>query len=158
MRHRSNAYTAQRGTVYEDNMRKVTAAFAAIRKHKIFARQNFLCCGSCAGYALGTQLTTARAKGKAAKGAVYYHRQDADHALEAGVLCIGYGAGDGDDSLAMDAETVEVGKIAVQCLRDAGLDVQWDGDKWSRIKVIIWRTAAAQAQFERDGIMVANGD
>lgn len=158
MRHRSNAYTANRGTIYEDNMRKVTEAFRAIRKHKIFARQNFLCCGSCASYALGTQLTEARAKGKEAKGAVYYHRQDAECALEAGVLYIGFGAGDGDDSLAMDEQTVEVGKITVQCLREAGLDVTWDGDKWSRITVTIWRTAAEQAAFDRDGIMVASGD
>lgn len=149
-----DAYSFDRGLTYEANMEKVAAAFKAMRANGLVARQNFMCCGSCASSALSDQLNKARGKGKAVKGAVYFHRQDSECALDYGKLYIGFGAG-GENA---EADCLEVGRIAVECLRAAGLEVKWDNSVWTRPVVTIWRSERDQAQFDRDGIMLPDCD
>ncbi|KKN70745.1 hypothetical protein LCGC14_0427400 [marine sediment metagenome] len=112
-----------------DDFRAQTAkAFRYMRNARIIARQNFSCCGSCGGYEIATDI---RAWNKAKKddakkkiGAAFYSRQGTAKTLrdaEKGVR-INFYKLDGDD-----AGTEAVGRIVADCVRRAGLDVDWNG-------------------------------
>ncbi|OJD09366.1 hypothetical protein ACJ73_10375 [Blastomyces percursus] len=62
--------------------------------------------------------------------------QDAYRAVGRRGLCVRYGA-----LSDVDAETVEVGKTAVQVLRDVGLRVVWNGrpEMVIRVTPLSWR-------------------
>jgi hypothetical protein len=61
----------------------------------------------------------------------FYHRQDNDSRLKGEDFHIGYGptAGGGDGM------TERAAKIVVECLRNAGLSIHWEGDIETRILV-----------------------
>ncbi len=151
MRRYSNPrYPTANYTTILANKAKLTAAFKAMRAHGIIARQNFLCCGSCAGSQLGEDLKKPRNEKKA--GAVYFHRQDDQSRQEGYNFHIGYGARDGldlaslgveveSDAKADDAATEYVGRITLLCLAEAGLEVEWDGTAIERIVVVQAPTA-----------------
>lgn len=121
---------------YGDFCHKVTAAFKAVRKEGLIARQNFKCCGSCAGYDLATQVEKMpEAKRQKVKGAVFYHRQDTQRMMEEECLFLNFGQIDSQEVGEVGLPTEEVGKIVTRVFKEAGLNVEWDGDKYSRIKV-----------------------
>lgn len=97
----------------------LTLAFRALRKKGYLARQNFMCCGGCAGSALGDRWEQKHGKDVPAKG-VYYHRQDNERIPDTCETYLGWG-GDGEEICA--------------ALREQGLRVEWDGTEMQRILV-----------------------
>lgn len=95
------------------NKQSLNAAFVQLRNAGYFAKQNFLCCGSC-GWAEMTN--------KEAKKAVFYHGQDADDLKENGSCYLSW-SGDG--------------KEIVKILRANGVDAEWNGEAGTRILITI---------------------
>src|SRR3972149_4184967 len=56
---------------------KIGAAFAELRADGFLAKQNYLCCSSCAGYAMAERASQLADRGRRVAGVVFYHRQDA---------------------------------------------------------------------------------
>ena len=104
-------------------------AFRAMRKADLVARQNFSCCGSCAGYEIATDIKAMpdaqRAK---VRGCAFYTRQTAADFNRRGFtgLYIPYGPVDVDD-VQVGLDTVAVGQIVATSLKEAGIIVVWDG-------------------------------
>ena len=123
---------------------KVTNGFKAFRKKarevfggKVYARQNFLCCGGCASSALTTEIEAFNAKGKKTKaiGAVWYHKQDTGGMNRGHDLYIGYGAHDAVGDCSKDMMTKRIGDLLFVCLEAEGLTLEWDGEIRTRIAV-----------------------
>jgi hypothetical protein len=122
---------------------KINAGLAAFRKvsraklgGKVYTRQNYLCCGGCASSALYEECRAAEAKRpNSVVGSVFYHKQDAYRMRNGGALYFNYGGFDEASHERQQALTQEIGKILVQCLREAGCTVEWSGDITARIKV-----------------------
>jgi len=100
--------------------KRLLAAFAALRKQKIVARANYLCCGSCAAAGIGEYV-----KKIGAKGGVYWHDQDDENVPE-GFVYVGFGARD-------DGDDAEIGRALVDALKAQGLKVEWDGTAMHRV-------------------------
>lgn len=131
---------------------RLNEAFKAMRGMGLLARQNFKCCGNCAGYALA-ELVTAMPEAKRAKvrGACSYHSQDAAKMFparrrewldgrwvwtqEPAGTYLQYGQVDTQAHGPQGLPTEEVGKLVVQALEAAGLEVDWDGKASTRIWV-----------------------
>lgn len=66
------------------------------------------------------------------RGYCFYHGQDVERAMTDGVLYLAFGdlAEDGDESL-----DLEVGKLIVNELSEAGFETVWDGTKQERVSV-----------------------
>jgi hypothetical protein len=104
-------YTAKTKKMKTENKKKLNQAFAALRKAGYTAKQNFLCCQSCAWNALSN---------KEAEKAVFYHQQDADDLKETGIIHLAWSGN---------------GKEIVKILKEHGLDVEWEGSDNKRIVV-----------------------
>jgi len=92
---------------------RITEAFRELRKLGYFARQNFLCCQSCAWYEVP--------KEKAEK-VVFYHNQDNDRLKSEGKCHLAW-AGDGNE--------------IVSVLNKHGVKTEWDGSSNTRIVIDI---------------------
>jgi hypothetical protein len=92
---------------------KITNAFKELRKLGYFARQNFLCCQTCAWYAVPDE--------KAEK-AVFYHNQDNSRLINEGSCNLAW-AGDGNE--------------IVSVLNKHGIKTEWDGSDSKRIVIDI---------------------
>lgn len=104
---------------------KVLEAFTKIRKYHIYARTNFMCCRSCAGYDLHT-----KAKDHPEIiGCVFYCKQSEERLkgtpVGKGDLYLSFGATDAGEKSGLT--TIDIGKLLVVCLQDAGLHPEWDG-------------------------------
>jgi hypothetical protein len=120
---------------------KVTKAFALARKRGIIARQRFRCCNSCAGYAISQDvedMVSRRASNKERiKGVAFYSTQGGFRESERWnrkrdevspqVTTTKHGV--------VGLPTVEVGKLLCECLTEAGLAYEWDGEEHSCILV-----------------------
>lgn len=115
---------------------RLTKAFRYLRKQNgILAKQNFMCCGGCAGHALADRITEENAaKPGRWNGSVYYHRQNNDSLIELGEVYIHFGHADGcrDASNVIKDEnrpndTKAIGQCAKEALEHFGLTVEWDG-------------------------------
>ncbi len=93
------------------NRDELTAAFKDLRKKGYFARQRFMCCGSCAAAAIPDDKS---------EKAIYYHAQDYTHMIESNTVYIGW-AGNGN----------EICKV----FRDHGFNVIWEGNENVRILI-----------------------
>ena len=89
----------------------LTLAFKALRSLGYFARQDFMCCQSCAWSEVPD--------GKEDK-VVFYHRQDKQGMLKDGECYLGW-AGDGTE--------------ICYTLRSFGFTVEWDGSDGNRILI-----------------------
>ncbi len=125
-----------------DAQDKLTRAFALVRKRGVVARQRFMCCRSCAGCALASDLAakvTKDARGKDKfKGVVFYTKQGGFFDGNRPCSCyLSFGQVDTVEHGALGLPTVEVGKIVVECLREVGLAFEWDGtgDKCIEVKI-----------------------
>lgn len=123
-----------------DNKAKLTAAFATLRKQGFIARQNFSCCGSCAGYEIAEYVKElSPARQAKVKGAITYNRQSAENAFHPrwgnGHLYIGFGPVSVHEVGQFGLPTVEVGNALKAALEEQGLTVEWDGDPDKRIGV-----------------------
>jgi len=101
-------------------------AFKRIRKKSLYARMNFLCCGSCASYDLSQQLNKSSNK----LGYVYWHNQDEEKLRNYGYTYLGYGSKD-------DTERSRelVGHMVVDTLKEMNIPYIWDGTSKQRILV-----------------------
>lgn len=116
---------------------RLNTAFKELRRMGFVARQNFLCCQTCAGSVILEKLNEAKAKGRMKAGYVYYHRQDADDLKEYGDCYLAFGSGDPDSSGKQDRkESKKVGFQVVEVLNKAGITTKWDGNPNTRIQVV----------------------
>jgi hypothetical protein len=117
------------------NKDRLNDMFKALRKEGYIARQNFMCCGGCASAALGDALDKAALDGKPKKGAVYYHRQDAER-MDEGVY-LGFGAADVDGLPATEEAEDAVGIAIIKAAYGQDLAVVWNGKHTTRIWVAL---------------------
>ncbi|GAA3388618.1 DUF6891 domain-containing protein [Cryptosporangium minutisporangium] len=103
---------------------RLTEAFRALDAAGIVARQDFACCQNCGLAEIGGTVPDPTA----ARGYVFYHQQDAEHAVEGGGVFLAYG-------LFGQAPTAEIGAEVAAALTAAGLTVNWDGATEKRIHV-----------------------
>jgi hypothetical protein len=104
---------------------KLTVAFKSLRKQKLVARRNFMCCGSCASAALES---VCEAKPEIL-GAVYYTQQAAADFNNGASVYLNYGGVKGR------ATDEEIGKLVSIALKAAGVEFEWDGNPSACIKV-----------------------
>lgn len=114
---------------------RIDAAFSALEKRGIVARQNFTWCLTDGRYEIQDEIEEA-SKTSNPIGFVFYHWQDAESALKARVLGLAYGSVNDDET-----EYVEIGKIIQDTLEEYGFTVEWDGTAQKRIciKNLDWK-------------------
>lgn len=98
-----------------ETKRMIAEAFAELRRAGYVCRSAFMCCGTCASYAIAQT-----PKFKKNKKAVFYHRQDDADFQKTNFVYLGW-EGDGDEIVA--------------ALKRAGLRADWNGDPSRRILV-----------------------
>jgi len=109
---------------------RLDAAFAALEREGIVARQNFADCQTC-GVAEMEEETDALVKaGKPVKGYTFYHQQDTEAAVEGRGIFLTYGA-----LVDNEAADVEIGRRVVRVMTDFGLHTSWNGSVKTRIAV-----------------------
>lgn len=92
---------------------KLDKLFEALEQVGYFARQNFMCCQTCACYEIPESYS---------KKYVFYHEQDTENAISSNSLHLAW-AGNG--------------KEIVKLAEEAGLSVEWEGTEAKRIQVSI---------------------
>ncbi|WP_328722092.1 hypothetical protein OHT52_23110 [Streptomyces sp. NBC_00247] len=104
-------------------------AFAVLGAAGLTARQNFTCCRSCG-------MDEVWAQDESARGFVFFPSQSTASAASGRGLTLYYGGF--DDS---EETTAATGHEVAAALREAGLDVEWDGDPSKAIDVPVpdWR-------------------
>lgn len=103
-------------------------AFKDLRKEGLIAKQNFMCCRSCASCSIWNDIDASPGK---YKGAVYYCKQDGDNLRKDGRFYLGFGAADTDD----DKVATLIGQLTKVVLEKHGLNVEWDGSANTRLLV-----------------------
>ncbi|HUS65018.1 MAG TPA: hypothetical protein VMZ28_10770 [Kofleriaceae bacterium] len=112
---------------------RLDAAFSALERAGIVARQKFSDCGNCGTGEMMTLVRELRAGGRAVRGWTFFHDQDVEHAAEGDGLSLMHGA-------AAAGEPVAVAEEIVRALRAEGLDASWSGYVGDRIAVAMdWR-------------------
>lgn len=109
------------------NRERLTAMFASLRRQGYAARQNFLCCGSCAAAVLCDAV-----RAKQLRGAVFYHRREGERLAQgAERVYLSYGAGEG----ATDEQDLAVALDVLSAAYNQGLAVKWDGKTGTCVQV-----------------------
>ena len=101
--------------------RRIDDAFAALRAQGFFAKANHTCCQSCG-------LAEIPEDGRYDEY-VFYHMQDAEYLKQDGVCYLSWGFS------GPTLETKRKARLICTALREAGLEVDWDGSEHTRIKV-----------------------
>jgi hypothetical protein len=113
---------------------KLDAAFLALVRQGVVARQHFTCCSNCGHAEIGMEIDAERPK-RAVVGYAFYHMQDTQSAVDGGNIYIKYGA--------VSADRVEREAVALRitdALTAAGLKSRWNGDPDTAIVVKLkWR-------------------
>lgn len=121
---------------------KLNAAFHALNKMGLVAKQNHWCCQSCAGEDIYANITERMKQGQPPPlGVCFYHEQDAEErdAYEDFYLSFGEGHPTKED---VPISQVEVGRRVVGVLFEHGVETEWNGDVDTRIKIVaasLWR-------------------
>ena len=97
--------------------RRIDDAFAALREQGFFAKAHHTCCQSCGLSEIPEDKEDAY---------VFYHMQDAEHLKDAGVCYLAWGG---------TVVVHDLGHAICTALREAGLEVDWNGHEQTRIKV-----------------------
>ena len=109
---------------------QLTDAFEVMEERGLVARQDHLCCKTCAADDLNHIVDTRREKGEHILGYAYYHNQDADGIRDGRGVYIGF-------SSAVERETTmiqkAIGRLVCQCLKEAGFSPVWEDDPEQRI-------------------------
>ncbi|MDQ4087569.1 MAG: hypothetical protein M3177_06125 [Pseudomonadota bacterium] len=114
---------------------RLDAAFAALERGGIVARQNFTCCGTCGSYEIWDEIKAFQEGGRRAYGYVFYHMQDTEAAVDGGGLFLNYGACEEGEEPA-----IATGRAIVAELERHGLQTDWDGSWEKRIGVALdWK-------------------
>lgn len=109
---------------------RLDAAFAALDRAGILARQNFSDCGTCGAGEMHELMEQERAAGRHFRGYTFYHQQDTESALD-GTLYLAYGSVQASDEAA-----VAIGHEVEASLRRHGLETSWSGDLSRRIAIV----------------------
>jgi hypothetical protein len=118
---------------------RLDAAFAALERKGVIARQNFSCCGNCGSSEIWDEVDAARDAGDPAHGYAFFHMQDTERAVDDGGLYLNYGAVDEGEEAALS-----VGHEIVTAVEAAGLKADWDGSWDQRIHVSLdWKRRRA---------------
>jgi hypothetical protein len=113
---------------------RLTEAFKILRSQGIIARKNYMCCQTCAGYAIATKVSDMPAEKRVkVNGTVFYHAQDASGFRQSGTVYLAFGCLETEKYGTIGLPTVEVGKMVVEALKDVGLAYEWDGTEDTRI-------------------------
>ena len=104
-----------------DDRQQLAAAFRDLRRKGWWARMNYMCCQSCA-----TAMTDDD------KPYIGFHNQDNDSIKWYGYTYLFHGPPEGKRE-----EGQALSKEAVAVIESHGLNVEWDGDMGSRIKVLM---------------------
>lgn len=120
---------------------KLAAAFRAMRREGLLAKQNYQCCQNCGGYAVTLEAVDLIKSGKVKmkyhiKGCCFYHDQDNDNLKVGQPFMLAYGDMDSTEFGKIGLPTEEVGKIVVKCLEAEGIEIEWDGTGDQRICVV----------------------
>ena len=100
--------------------RRIDEAFAALREQGFFAKAHHTCCQSCGLAEIPADKEMAY---------VFYHMQDAENLKDAGVCYLAWGGR---------------GQTICSALREAGLEVDWNGSEHTRIEVSGLASSAKQ--------------
>jgi hypothetical protein len=114
---------------------KLDAAFAAMEKQGVVARQNFTCCNTCARAEIWDEVIAVEEDSeRVAIGYAFYHMQDTERAVEGGAINIKFGA-------TSDSTDEAVGQHVFDALLAAGLDAGWSGSADDAVQVGLadWR-------------------
>ena len=109
--------------------RRIDDAFAALRAQGFFAKAHHTCCQSC-GLA---EIPEGRYDEY-----VFYHMQDAEYLKQDGVCYLAWGFS------GPTLETKRKGLLICDTIREAGLEVDWNGSEHTRIKVCGLASSAKQ--------------
>ncbi len=122
-------FQAQRTWPYPTDCDRLDTAFAELDAAGILARQNFACCQTCGHAEMQSEIAWVQ-EHRPVEGYVFYHMQDTESARDGYGLYLAYGAvQDGDEP------TEAVGWRIVDALKQAGLEVSWNGSVRQRIYV-----------------------
>lgn len=114
---------------------KLDAAFKALERNGVVARQNFTCCSNCGEAEIGGEMAEVKGRGRKVIGYAFYHMQDTQSAVDGGSIYIKYGA-----SEITDDNTRMIGRKIAAALTAAGLKPDWDDDPNTAIRVKLkWR-------------------
>lgn len=115
-------------------------AFRAMRKAGLLARQNFECCSSCAGYAISQRaedlISSGKKKKEDIKGCCFYHAQDNDDLVMGNAFYLAYGPMGTQKYDTVGLPNEQVAEIIIKCLKDEGIEIEWDGSGDTRIFVL----------------------
>jgi hypothetical protein len=117
--------------------KKLNKLFRLFRKQGFVAKQNYMCCGSCASAQIAADLKDwDQAKKDACLGAIFYTRQDAKRSD----LYLSYGPIEiSSEDIARQAiagPAWSIGHIIINALREVGLTHKWNGDAGVRILIL----------------------
>lgn len=115
---------------------KITTLFKKLRKQGFVAKQNFSCCGNCAGYAIATQVSAAIDAGKKTPlGVITYHKQATESWKRTGELYLSYGVIGTEKHGDIGLPTERVGKRICAELQALGIPYEWNGDPMEKIVI-----------------------
>ena len=115
---------------YDEFRKRLNNLFRALRKHRLYTRQNFGCCGGCAAYELSNKIRESQDKKTPKQGFVCYNRQNTER-LAYGYVFLEYAVLDSTDN-----QTVELGQIIIREAAKAGLATEWDNSAQTKIGVL----------------------
>jgi hypothetical protein len=114
---------------------RLDAAFAALDRVGIVARQHFSCCGTCGAHEIHDEMNQAEKAGTPSRGYTFFHAQDTEHAVGGESLYLSYGAAQKDQSA-----SVAIGHEVVATLGRHGLSPSWNGKHAHRIALpLTWQ-------------------
>lgn len=113
-----------------DNGISLEAPFAELNARGIFARENYLCCSSCACAAIPEDAAKELPN---AHGYCFYHLQDDDNRRDGESFYLGFGTIDPNEP---NSAAVAVGYEIISVLNKHGVQTEWLGDADIRIHVI----------------------
>jgi len=131
----------------------LTAAFGELSDMGYIAREDYSCCGGCAGYELTMLAEEAIDRGRPAesiRGAVYYHHQDAQRYAVGDDFHLGYGPLGSTRYGDLGLPTEQVGREVVDVLGSHGIGTEWDGNGDTRIRVLVSTLTDPWPAFDDD--------
>jgi len=119
---------------------RLNNAFKEMRKQGLITRQNYLCCQTCAGYGITTDVVemikNGRKKKEDIKGCVFYHHQDNELLKRNHSFYLAFGSLDSKELGLIGLNTKDVGKIVCDCLSKNQIEHSWNGEETERILVV----------------------
>lgn len=134
------------------DLKKIEKAFDALNRRAntehggiIITETNFFCCQNCACTELVNRIAVHNAVQKATGdslpivGYVFYHQQDTEDCQRGYDLHLSYAGAeewpDDSDNLPCVVRTKQIANMLIECLKQEGLTVEWNGSVQTRVCV-----------------------